>query len=345
MTSFRPALAVTCGEPAGIGPDVTLLSWDQRAAFELPPFYLRGDPEFFRARAARLGLEVPVVICTPQTAADVFDDALPVVPTGGTIEDHPSAPAQTTGASVIASIDACVDDVRQGLAAAVVTNPISKKVLYDAGFRHPGHTEYLGELAARFAPGPFLPVMLLAGPKLMVVPVTIHVPLISVPQLLTAKLIADTARIVHADLVTRFGLDHPRIAVAGLNPHAGEGGSMGTEDRDLIAPVLEVLKREGLNVSGPWPADTLFHEAARETYDVVLGMYHDQVLIPVKTIGFDDTVNVTLGLPFVRTSPDHGTAFDIAGTGKARPDSFAAAVRMADALGRNDTLNKDDKAA
>ncbi|NBN77733.1 4-hydroxythreonine-4-phosphate dehydrogenase PdxA [Microvirga tunisiensis] len=334
MTAPRPALAVTCGEPAGIGPDVTLMAWARREELELPPFYLRGDLAFLAARAARLGLDVPCRACAPEEAGAVFADALPVVPTGPAVADHPGDPDPATGAAVIASIDACVEDVREGRAAAVVTNPIAKKVLYDAGFRHPGHTEYLGELAQRFAPGPFLPVMLLAGPKLMVVPVTIHVPLARVPELLTAGLLADTARIVHHDLVTRFGLERPRIAVCGLNPHAGEGGSMGTEDRDLIAPVLQMLTAEGLNVSGPWPADTLFHDAARATYDVVLGMYHDQVLIPVKTIGFDDTVNVTLGLPFVRTSPDHGTAFGIAGTGAARCDSFAAAVRMAAALTR-----------
>ncbi|MCY1706369.1 4-hydroxythreonine-4-phosphate dehydrogenase PdxA [Pannonibacter sp. SL95] len=332
MANPRLALAVTCGEPAGIGPDVTLTAWTRRDELELPTFYVRADPAFLRSRAGRLSLDVPIEEVTPETAALVFGQALPVVPTGPAIADHPGDPTPATGAAVIASIDACVEDVRTGRASAVVTNPIAKKVLYDAGFRHPGHTEYLGELATRFAPGPFLPVMLLAGPKLMVVPVTIHVPLAEVPRLLTADLLASTARIVHHDLVTRFGLERPRIAVCGLNPHAGEGGSMGTEDRDLIAPVLEVLKSEGLNVSGPWPADTLFHDAARATYDVVLGMYHDQVLIPVKTIGFDDTVNATLGLPFVRTSPDHGTAFAIAGTGAARCDSFAAAVRMAGAL-------------
>lgn len=336
MTVSRPVLAVTCGEPAGIGPDVTLMSWARRDEMGLPPFYVRGDPEFFRARAARLELDVPVKAATPETAASLFDWALPVVPTGAPMADLPGEPVPETGTAVIASIDACVEDVRTGAATAVVTNPIAKKVLYDAGFRHPGHTEYLGELASRFAPGPFLPVMLLAGPKLMVVPVTIHVSLVSVPTLLTAELIADTARIVHRDLVSRFGLASPRIAVAGLNPHAGEGGTMGTEDRDLIAPVLEILKREGINVTGPWPADTLFHDEARATYDVVLGMYHDQVLIPVKTVGFDDTVNATLGLPFVRTSPDHGTAFDIAGTGKAKPDSFAAALRMAAALSQEE---------
>lgn len=334
MANPRLALAVTCGEPAGIGPDVTLTAWTRRDELDLPAFYVRADPAFLRSRAARLSLDVPIAEVTPETAASLFSSVLPVVPTGPAIADHPGDPTPETGAAVIASIDACVEDVRTGRASAVVTNPIAKKVLYDAGFRHPGHTEYLGELATRFAPGPFLPVMLLAGPKLMVVPVTIHVPVADVPRLLTADLLASTARIVHHDLVTRFGLQRPRIAVCGLNPHAGEGGSMGTEDRDLIAPVLGVLKSEGLNVSGPWPADTLFHDAARATYDVVLGMYHDQVLIPVKTIGFDDTVNATLGLPFVRTSPDHGTAFAIAGTGEARCDSFAAAVRMAGALTR-----------
>jgi 4-hydroxythreonine-4-phosphate dehydrogenase len=298
----------------------------------VPAFYVRTDPDLLRNRAARLGLDVPVEEVAPHEAAEVFSRALPVVRTGDPVTDMPGMPDASTAASVIGSIDACVDDVREGRAAAVVTNPIAKKTLYDAGFRHPGHTEYLGELAEQFIPGPHRPVMLLAGPELMVVPVTVHIPLSAVPAALTADLILETARIVEQDFRKRFGLTRPRIAVAGLNPHAGEGASMGREDIDIIAPALEQLRAEGMDVSGPWPADTLFHPEARKSYDCVLGMYHDQVLIPVKTIAFDDTVNVTLGLPFVRTSPDHGTAFDIAGTGKARPQSLAAALRMAAVL-------------
>lgn len=332
MADIRLPLAVTSGEPAGIGPDVTLQCWAARAAMSLPAFYVRTDPDLLRDRAARLGLDVPVVEVAPHEAAGAFSTALPVVRTGNPVADMPGTPDSSTAASVIESIDACVADVREGRAAAVVTNPIAKKTLYDAGFRHPGHTEYLGELAEQFSPGPHKPVMLLAGPELMVVPVTVHIPLSAVPAALTAALIEQTARIVDRDFRRRLGLTRPRIAVAGLNPHAGEGGSMGREDIDVITPALDRLRTEGLDVSGPWPADTLFHPEARTSYDCVLGMYHDQVLIPVKTIAFDDTVNVTLGLPFVRTSPDHGTAFDIAGTGKARPQSLAAALRMAAVL-------------
>ena len=338
MADIRLPLAVTSGEPAGIGPDVTLQCWAERSLMALPPFYVRTDPELLRSRAARLGLDVPIIEVAPEDACEAFSRALPVVADGHSMADLPGTPDPATAAAVIASIDACVADVREGRAAAVVTNPIAKKTLYDAGFRHPGHTEYLGELAGQFGAGPHTPVMLLAGPELMVVPVTVHIPLSAVPATLTADLILETARIVDRDFRKRFGLARPRIAVAGLNPHAGEGGSMGREDIDIIAPALEQLRNEGMDVSGPWPADTLFHPEARKTYDCVLGMYHDQVLIPVKTIAFDDTVNVTLGLPFVRTSPDHGTAFDIAGTGKARPQSLAAALRMAAVLAEPENL-------
>lgn len=341
MADIRLPLAVTSGEPAGIGPDVTLRCWAERTLMSLPPFYVRTDPGLLRSRAARLGLDVPIVEVAPEDACEVFSSALPVVTDGQSVADLPGTPDSATAAAVIASIDSCVADVREGRAAAVVTNPIAKKTLYDAGFRHPGHTEYLGELAEQFGPGPHTPVMLLAGPELMVVPVTVHIPLSAVPAALTADLILETARIVDRDFRKRFGLSKPRIAVAGLNPHAGEGGSMGREDIDVIAPALELLRNEGMDVSGPWPADTLFHPEARKTYDCVLGMYHDQVLIPVKTIAFDDTVNVTLGLPFVRTSPDHGTAFDIAGTGKARPQSLAAALRMAAVLAAPEHLAGD----
>lgn len=338
MADIRLPLAVTSGEPAGIGPDVTLQCWAERGLMALPPFYVRTDPDLLRSRAARLGLDVPIIEVAPDDACEAFSGALPVVSAGQSVADLPGEPDSSTAGAVIASIDACVTDVREGRAAAVVTNPIAKKTLYDAGFRHPGHTEYLGVLAAQFGAGPHTPVMLLAGPELMVVPVTVHIPLSAVPATLTADLILETARIVDRDFRKRFGLSKPRIAVAGLNPHAGEGGSMGREDIDVIAPALEQLRNEGLDVSGPWPADTLFHPEARKTYDCVLGMYHDQVLIPVKTIAFDDTVNVTLGLPFVRTSPDHGTAFDIAGTGKARPQSLAAALRMAAVLAEPEHL-------
>ena len=219
-------------------------------------------------------------------------------------------------------------DVRAGRASAVVTNPIAKSVLYRAGFRHPGHTEFLAELAADGGQAP-QPVMMLWSPALAVVPVTIHLSLREALGQLSTELIVSTARIAVADLKSRFGIAKPRLAISGLNPHAGEDGSLGMEDTTVVAPAVEVLRDDGIEVRGPLPADTMFHEAARKTYDCAICMYHDQALIPIKTIAFDDAVNVTLGLPFIRTSPDHGTAFDIAGTGKANPASLIAALRLA----------------
>ncbi|ADZ70822.1 4-hydroxythreonine-4-phosphate dehydrogenase protein [Polymorphum gilvum SL003B-26A1] len=309
------------------------MAWSRRDELGLPAFYMRADPQFLADRAARLGLSVPIRTVEPGQTLDAFAEALPVVPTGAPVADRPGEAQADTGAAVISSIEAAVADVRQGVATAVVTNPIHKKVLYDAGFRHPGHTEFLGVLAEQWGPGPWRPVMMLAGPSLMVVPVTTHIALRRVPDVLTTDLIVETGHIVARDLKVRFGIAAPRLSVAGLNPHAGEGGTMGIEDETVVAPAVARLRAEGIDARGPFPADTLFHPAARREYDCVLGMYHDQALIPVKTIAFDETVNVTLGLPFVRTSPDHGTAFPIAGTGTARPDSFAASVRLAAALG------------
>ncbi len=237
--------------------------------------------------------------------------------------DPASAPA------VLEAIETAVALTRRGETAAVVTNPIAKHVLYAAGFRHPGHTEYLAALAAGPGEEPPRPVMMLWCPELAVVPVTVHIPLSAVPAALTRELIVETARIVDRDLRARFGVARPRLALAGLNPHAGESATIGTEDRDVTEPAVEALRREGLAVSGPHPADTLFHARARAAYDAALAMYHDQALLPIKTIAFDSAVNVTLGLPFVRTSPDHGTAFDIAGRGIARADSLIEAIRLA----------------
>lgn len=261
-------------------------------------------------------------------AEAAFADALPVVATGAIATASPGKPDDSSAPAVLASIRQAVADVRDGRAAAVVTNPIAKSVLYRAGFRHPGHTEFLAELAATGGRVP-QPVMMLWSPRLAVVPVTIHVSLRDALAELTSELIVSTVRIVAAELTSRFGIARPRIAISGLNPHAGEDGSLGHEEQTVITPAVKVLRNEGIEVKGPVPADTMFHDAARSTYDCAVCMYHDQALIPIKTIAFDDAVNVTLGLPFIRTSPDHGTAFDIAGTGKANPASLIAAVRLA----------------
>ena len=321
-------LALTSGEPAGIGPDITIKAWLRRNELKLPPFYLLGDLDFIGRRAKMLRLDVKLADVSAENALDTFAGALPVVATGQAATARPGQPDDSSALAAIASIRQAVGDVAAGRAGAVVTNPIAKSVLYRAGFRHPGHTEFLAELAATGAYTP-QPVMLLWSPAVAVVPVTIHLSLRDAIAQLSSELIVTTARIVAADLKSRFGLAYPRLAISGLNPHAGEDGSLGTEDRDIVAPAVEILRGDGIDVRGPLPADTMFHEAARKTYDCAICMYHDQALIPVKTLAFDDAVNVTLGLPFIRTSPDHGTAFDIAGTGAANPSSLIAALRLA----------------
>ncbi|MCA6113448.1 4-hydroxythreonine-4-phosphate dehydrogenase PdxA [Bradyrhizobium sp. WSM 1738] len=322
------ALALTSGEPAGIGPDIALAAWLRRSELDLPPFYVLGDRASFAARAKILGLSVELADATPEEASAIFGAALPVVATGEPATAPPGQPDDTSANAVLASIRHAVDHVRSGRAGAVVTNPIAKSVLYRAGFRHPGHTEYLAELAADGGSAP-QPVMMLWSPALAVVPVTIHLSLREAVARLTSELIVTTARIAVADMKAHFGLARPRLAISGLNPHAGEDGSLGSEDIDIVAPAVEALRKDGIDARGPLPADTMFHAAARKTYDCAICMYHDQALIPIKTIAFEDAVNVTLGLPFIRTSPDHGTAFDIAGTGKANPSSLAAALRLA----------------
>jgi 4-hydroxythreonine-4-phosphate dehydrogenase len=321
-------LALTSGEPAGIGPDIAMAAWLRRNELKLPAFYLLGDRDFFDDRARTLGLTIKFADVGPEDALASFADALPVVATGHAATAQAGRPDGTSADAAIASIRQAVEDVAAGRASAVVTNPIAKSVLYRAGFRHPGHTEFLAELAAGDGQPP-QPVMMLWSPALAVVPVTIHLPLREAIAQLSSDLIVTTVRIVAAAMKARFGLQSPRIAVSGLNPHAGEDGSLGTEDRTIVAPAIDILRAEGLDVSGPLPADTMFHAAARATYDCAICMYHDQALIPVKTLAFDDAVNVTLGLPFIRTSPDHGTAFDIAGTGRANPSSLIAALRLA----------------
>ena len=320
-------LALTMGDPAGIGLELALCAWRQGAALGAP-FFLLADPEAVERIGRRLGLATPIEITTPVRAAAVFAHALPVVPLDARADAEPGRPDPACAPAILESISRAVDYVRLGEARAVVTNPIAKKTLYDAGFRHPGHTEYLGELAAAWG-APATPVMMIWSPLLAVVPVTIHIPLARVAAALSRAKIEQTARIVDRDLRARFGVARPRIAVAGLNPHAGEGGAMGREEIEIIAPAIETLRAEGLAIVGPLPADTMFHARAREKYDVALTMYHDQGLIPAKTLAFDEGVNVTLGLPFVRTSPDHGTAFDIAGQGVADATSLVAALKLA----------------
>lgn len=336
----HPSLALTIGEPAGIGCDIALMAWHKRYELELPPFYLIADPAHVEARARLLGITAPVMAVAPEQAGAVFRHSLPVSSLSERATAAPGHPDETSAAVALASIRRAVRDTIEGKAAAVVTNPIAKAVLYRAGFADPGHTEYLARLAQEMAGVAATPVMMLWCPELAVIPVTIHVPLRDVPNLLTEDMIVETGRIAAHDLSTRFGLRRPRLAVSGLNPHAGEEGLLGDEELRIVRPAIERLKALGINARGPLPADTMFHQAARNTYDAALCMYHDQALVAIKTLAFDEAVNVTLGLPFVRTSPDHGTAFDIAGTGRANPASLIASLRLAAQLSAHDCAAK-----
>jgi 4-hydroxythreonine-4-phosphate dehydrogenase len=323
-------LALTMGEPAGIGPDILLQLYANRQALDLPPFVVFGHRNFLAARARRLGIDISLVEASVDSGAD-FGTALPVVSFEGELDDAPGAPDPNAAPIVVGSIANAVRGIRHGQFRGLVTAPIHKAALYGAGFEYPGHTEFLAALAAENGVVP-RPVMMLAHDDLRAVPLTVHIPLADVPGAINKDLILETVRIVESDLRRRFGLASPRIAVAGLNPHAGEDGMIGREETELIAPALELLRQEGILVDGPLSADTLFHPPHWRQYDVVVAMYHDQALIPIKTLAFDAGVNVTLGLPFVRTSPDHGTAFSLAGTGKASANSLLAAIRLADAI-------------
>lgn len=331
----QTVLALTAGDPAGIGLDITIKAWSERRQRRIPPFVAYADHDSLRERASLLGVALASeAVDTPADASAMFERALPVVNVPLVEACVAGRPDSANGHAVIRSIEAAARAVIDGRAAALVTNPIAKHVLYDAGFTHPGHTEFLAELAGRHWGGAHRSVMMLAADELKVVPLTVHVPLSRVPGLITRGLIVETIEITARALERDFGLAQPRIAVAGLNPHAGESGAIGREEIEVVIPAIAELKAKGLAIAGPYPADTLFHEAARRTYDAAIGMYHDQALVPLKTLAFDRGVNVTLGLPFVRTSPDHGTAFDIAGSGKANPTSLIEALKVANRMGR-----------
>ncbi len=341
MTVDRP-LAVTMGEPSGIGGELTLKAWRDHAAAGLPPYFAIDNVDRLNGINTRLNWNIPIrQIADPAEVSDVFAHALPVLPLsmdGGSV---PGQPQPENSRAVVASIERAVSLVQSGDAAAIVTNPIQKKALYDSGFSFPGHTEFLASLAG----GEAVPVMMLASAELRVVPVTVHQSLIDAVASLSQETIVETTKETVRSLIRDFGLDRPHIMIAALNPHAGEEGTMGQEELEIIRPAVEALKREGYSVTGPAPADTLFHDRARSAYDAVVCMYHDQALIPLKTIDFRSGVNITLGLPFVRTSPDHGTALDIAGTGVADEASFVAALRMAASMvenrRRNETVSHD----
>ena len=325
-------VALTMGEPAGIGPDITLKVWSERHQNRVSPFVMLADIGVMEARAKLLGIEVPIcAIDQPAEAWDCFESGLPVIPVPCPAVT-PGTASGSTAAAVVQAIEQAVDLTLCGKTTAVVTNPIAKSVLAREGFSHPGHTEFLAELGAQDGDVP-LPVMMLAAPALRVVPVTTHIALKDVPGALTKRLIKRISRITATGLQRYFAIRQPRLLFAGLNPHAGEDGLMGEEDDLIIRPAVEELVTEGINAIGPVSADTMFHEDAQAHYDAAICMYHDQALIPVKTLAFDNAVNVTLGLPFLRTSPDHGTAFSLAGTGKAREASLVAALQLASSQG------------
>lgn len=323
---ITPPLALTLGDPDGIGPEIALKAWQHHRASTLR-YAIHANPEQLSTHAASLGIAGPVVISAPKETQDAFVDGLPVLPL---------ARAETAAEAALASIDAAVHASLTGTASGVVTNPISKAVMYEAGFKFPGHTEYLAHLSAN-APldGARGPVMMLAGGGLRCALVTIHQSLRSAIDSLTPERIIHTSTVTAEALKRDFGIERPRLAIAGLNPHAGEGGSLGTEEIEIVAPAVKQLQDAGFDAFGPLPPDTMFHAEARANYDAAICLYHDQGLIPVKTLDFHGGVNVTLGLPMIRTSPDHGTAFDIVGEGIARPDSLIAAIELAAELAAN----------
>lgn len=332
-TRRRQPLAVTMGDPAGIGPEITLRAWLERSDRGLEPFVVFADKDTLADRARLTGLTVPIApIASLREGFDVFTKALPVLHAPLPVRARAGVGDPENRGAVISSIEAATAAVVRGEASAVVTNPIAKHVVRSDDFPFPGHTEFLAALAERHFGKSYRPVMMLASHELRVVPLTVHCALAEVPKAITRGLIFETVRTTYTALRRDFGIALPRIAVAGLNPHAGEEGTMGREEIDVIAPAIADLRSEGLSVTGPHSADTLFHAAARRTYDAVIAMYHDQALIPLKTIGFDEGVNVTLGLPFVRTSPDHGTAFDIAAEGRASATSLIEALKLASAI-------------
>jgi len=317
-----PPFAVSLGDPAGIGPEIVAKSWVMREARSLPPFFAVGDIQSIRA----VWLGPVAKVESPEEAAEIFDRALPCMQVADAGEIIPGTPSIDGARTAFQSLEVAVGLARSGSAAGIVTAPVGKEQLYSVGFTHPGQTEFVAE---RCGVSRDNAVMMLAGPSLRVVPVTVHISLAAVPAALTVELIRARALATAKGLHRNFHIASPRLAVAGLNPHAGEGGALGREEIEIIRPAIESLREDGLDIVGPLAADGMFHARARETYDAALCMYHDQALIPIKTLNFDEGVNITLGLPIVRTSPDHGTAFGIAGSDSANPGAMIAALRMA----------------
>jgi 4-hydroxythreonine-4-phosphate dehydrogenase len=331
VATVTDTLALSLGDPAGIGPEMIAAAWAARGAAQLPPFFVVGGAQILAAAAASRGLDVPIArISDPGEAADAFSTSLPALElSNGAVDDAaytPGKPNRNGAALALASLAQAVQLAITGKASAVVTSPIAKSLLAEIGFDFAGQTEFLADACKLPAEDA---VMMLAGPQLRTIPLTVHCALADVPGLITIDLICRRAKIAAEALRRDFGIANPRLAIAGLNPHAGEGGKFGDEETRIIAPAIAALRAEGIDATGPHPADALFTARARPTYDAALCMYHDQALIPLKALDFDAGVNVTLGLPITRTSADHGTAFDIAGKGTADPGATIAAIRMA----------------
>ena len=332
MTSPLPLLAVSLGDPSGIGPEVVAKAWDGRSSLGLPPFVAVGDP-----RSLSEVWDGPVVVLSsPLEALDAFEQGLPLLAVPAAAASLPGQPTTAGAHCSLDSLELAVGLARSGTCAGVVTGPVAKHQLYAIGFSHPGQTEFVAE---RCGVSPSNVAMMLAGPTLRTVPVTTHLPLRDVPERLTSGLIEARGRVTLRGLQKNFGIARPRLAVAGFNPHAGENGALGSEEMEVIEPAIAALRAEGWDVTGPHPADTMFHASARARYDAALCMYHDQALIPLKALHFEEGVNMTLGLPIIRTSPDHGTAFDIAGEDRADPRAMAAAIRMAASSARHRALH------
>jgi 4-hydroxythreonine-4-phosphate dehydrogenase len=322
VRALESPISISIGDPAGIGPEVIAKCWDHRKEFGLPPFVAIGD-----GRAIAAVWDGPIeVVDDPSQADAAFDYALPLIQISAAASDVPGHPSVAGAHCSLDALELAVGLARSGSAAAVVTGPVAKEQLYAIGFQHPGQTEFVAERCG-VAPGNV--VMMLAGPSLRTIPVTTHLPLRDVPDALSVPLIESRGRAALRGLQRNFGIAEPRLAISGLNPHSGEGGNLGLAEIEVIEPAIAALAAEGWRVTGPHPADTMFHSRARANYDAALCMYHDQALIPIKALHFEDAVNVTLGLPIVRTAPDHGTAFDIAGQDRADPRPMAAAIRMA----------------
>ncbi len=333
--SEKPLL-ISQGDPAGIGLELVLASWKNREQLGLPAFGLVSDPRYIAKLVQNFQWDIPIQEVSPETVSQTFRSALPVIPINSRIEGIPGHPDPATAVSTLESIETAIELAMSGRAAGVVTNPVAKYILFEAGFTHRASDEFIASLTEKHSGKPAWPVLMLWSELLAVVPVTVHVPLADIPFCLSSDIIVSTASAVAQDMRNRFGIEQPRLAITGLNPHAGENGQMGTEDRDIIAPAITLLRHRGINARGPYSADSLFHERARASYDVAIAMYHDQALIPIKTLAIDSAVNVTLGLPLIRTAPSHGTAFDIAGRGIGSPLSLVSAIRLAYRMARTE---------